>query len=110
MKFRGEDYNAELCLDLPEAFKTHKRTLTVKGRNIRITIPEGIENGQTIRIARHGGPGINGVPDGDLFITFSIANLPKYKRHGNHLFTTLDPDLFRLLTVSFYLIRCFCKA
>lgn len=94
VKYRGEDYNAGLHLDLLEASKTHKRTLTVNGKSIRITIPAGIENGQSIRIAGHGGPGINGGPDGDLYITFSVDNLPKFKRLGNDLYTTADLDLF----------------
>src|SRR6185436_7618749 len=40
-KFRGRDYNAELQLKLEEAMKTHQQTLTVNGKNIRITIPAG---------------------------------------------------------------------
>ena len=67
VKFRGEDYNAELHLDLIDAYKTHKQTMTVGGRKIRITIPAGIENGQTIKITGHGGPGINGGTGGDLY-------------------------------------------
>jgi curved DNA-binding protein len=94
VKFRGEDYTTELHLDLVDAYKTHKQTLTVNGKNIRITIPAGIENGQTIKIAGHGGKGINGGPDGDLYITFSIANHPRFKRLGNNLYTTLDLDLY----------------
>ena len=74
IKFRGEDYNTQLQLNLTDVYKTRKQTLTVNGKNIRITIPAGIENGQTIKIAGHGGPGVNGGPDGDLYITFSIAN------------------------------------
>ena len=93
-KFRGEDYNAELHLDLIDAYKTHKQTLTVNGKNIRITIPAGIENGQTIKISGHGGQGINGGPNGDLYITFSIANHPGIKRLGNNLYTTVDLDLY----------------
>jgi len=93
-KYRGEDLNAELHLELIDAFKTQKQTLTVNGRKIRITIPAGIENGQTIKIPGHGGPGINGGPDGDLYITFSIANHPKIKRLGNNLYTTCDLDLY----------------
>jgi len=93
-KFRGEDYNAELHLDLVDVYKIHQQTLTVNGKNIRITIPAGIENGQTIKISGHGGDGINGGPKGDLYITFSIANHPKFKRLGNDLFTTVDLDLF----------------
>ncbi len=94
VKFRGEDYNAQLQLSLSDAYKTHKQTLTVNGRNIRITIPAGIENGQTIKIAGHGGPGINGGPDGDLYITFSIANHPGINRMGNDLYIQVDIDLY----------------
>jgi curved DNA-binding protein len=94
VKYRGEDYQAGLHLDLIEAFKTHKQTLTVNGQNIRITIPAGIENGQTIKISGHGGKGINGGPNGDLLITFSINNHPKIKRLENNLYTTIDLDLY----------------
>jgi curved DNA-binding protein len=94
VKFRGEDYNAELHLSLADSCETHQQTLTVNNKKIRITIPAGIENGQTIKIAGHGGEGINGAPNGDLYITFMIANDPKYKRLGNDLYTWVDLDLY----------------
>lgn len=94
VKYRGEDYNAELHLDLIDAYKTHKRTLTVNREKIRITIPAGIENGQTIKITGHGGAGINGGPNGDLYITFSITNHPKIKRLGNNLYAFVDLDIY----------------
>jgi len=97
VKFRGEDYNAELHLDLLDAYKTHKQTLTVNGKNIRITVPAGIENGQTIKISGHGGQGLNGGPNGDLYITFSIANHPEFKRLGNNLYSTVDLELYTAL-------------
>ncbi len=95
VKYRGEDYNAELQLELIDAYKTHKQTLTVNGEKIRITIPAGIENGQTIKIAGHGGRGVNGGPDGDLYITFAIANHPRFKRLGNDLYMSVDLDLYK---------------
>jgi curved DNA-binding protein len=94
VKYRGEDYRAELNLSLTDAYETHKQTLTVNGHNIRITIPAGIENGQTIKIAGHGGPGINGGPNGDLYITFSIANHTRFKRLGNDIVTKAELDLY----------------
>ena len=94
VKFRGQDFNAELKLTLNDVYHTHKRTLTINGKNIRITIPAGIENGQTIKIKGHGGPGRNGGPKGDLFITFSIENNSGFKRSGDNLYKTLDLDLY----------------
>ncbi len=94
VKYRGEDYNAGLQLELTDAYKTHKQTLTVNGKKIRITIPAGIENGQTIKIPGHGGQGINGGPNGDLYIQFSIANHPYIRRLGDNLYMTVDLNLY----------------
>jgi curved DNA-binding protein len=93
-KFRGQDFNARLTLSLSDVYTTHKRTLTINGKNIRITIPAGIENGQTIKIRGHGGPGQNGGPKGDLYITFSIENDTLFKRDGNNLLKTQHLDIF----------------
>ena len=93
-KYRGEDYNAELHLELIEAFKTHKQTITVNGKKLRISIPAGIENGQTIKIPGYGGAGVNGGPNGDLYISFSISNHKTIKRLGNNLYTTVEIDLY----------------
>jgi curved DNA-binding protein len=94
VKYRGEDLNAELNLNLLDAYKTHKQTLTINGKQIRITIPAGIENGQTIKIPGHGSEGINGGPNGDLYITFSIANHEVFKRLGNNLYASVDLNLY----------------
>ena len=93
-KFRGSDYNAELHLELSDVYKTKKQTLTVNEEKIRITIPAGIENGQIIKISGHGGKGTNGGPNGDLYITFSIANHPVFKRLENNLYATVEIDLY----------------
>lgn len=93
-KFRGQDFHAEVQLNLIDAAKTHQQTLSVNGKNIRITIPAGIENGQTIKIAGHGAPGINSGPNGDLYITFSVINNSGFKREGNNLYKTIELDLY----------------
>jgi len=84
--FRGQDYNAELQLDLKEVYTTTKRTLTINAKNIRLTIPAGVKNGQQIKIKGQGGEGTNGGPKGDLFIKFSIANSTEFKRNRNDLY------------------------
>jgi curved DNA-binding protein len=73
---------------------THQQTLTVNGKNIRITIPAGIENGQVIKLKGYGAPGVNGGPAGDLYISFSITAHPQFKRSGNDLYTTVKIDLY----------------
>lgn len=93
-KYRGQDLNSEVQMSLEEAYTTHQKTFTINGKNVRITIPAGIEHGQTIKLANQGGQGTNGGPAGDVFITFSIANTPKFKRIGNDLFTTQEIDLY----------------
>ena len=93
-KYRGQDYQTEIKLNLIDALETHQQTLTVNGKNIRITIPAGIENGQVIKLKGQGAPGANGGPFGDLYITFGIANHPEFKRSGNNLSTTVKIDLY----------------
>jgi len=92
-RFRGQDYNAELQLNLTDTLTTQKQTLTVNSKNIRITIPAGVENGQTIKIAGHGGPGINNGPAGDLYITFNIQNNTAFGRENADLFKSVEIPL-----------------
>ena len=96
-KYRGQDYNAELQLSLSDAYTTHKQTLTINGKNVRITIPAGVENGQQIKLKGYGSPGANGGPNGDLFITFVIKNDTTLRREGNNLYKTEDIDLYTAL-------------
>ena len=91
--FKGQDFNAELEMDLREAYRTHKRTLSLGDRNIRITVPAGIEDGQTIKIKGYGGPGINGGPKGDLYLTFRLRNTSPFRREGAQLYRTVDIPL-----------------
>ncbi|MDX1543253.1 MAG: DnaJ domain-containing protein, partial [Christiangramia sp.] len=85
--FKGQDYNAELQLRLSEVYKSKKHTLTINGKNIRLTIPAGVENGQTIKIKGHGGPGVQGGPKGDLYITFNILNDTGFRRERENLYS-----------------------
>ena len=93
-KFRGQDYNAELKLSLRDSYTKHQQTLVVNGKNVRITIPAGVENGQVIKLKGYGAPGTNGGPAGDLYITFIIDNEPNLRRAGNDLYMNVDIDLY----------------
>ncbi len=106
-KFRGQDLNAELHLTLRDVYKAQKQTLTVNGKNIRLSFPAGIEHGQVIKISGYGAQGVNGGPNGDLYIAFSITNDTKFKREGSNLFTTIDVDLYTALLGGEVLIDTF---
>ena len=92
--YKGQDVNASLTLNLTDTLTSHQQTFTVNGKNIRITIPAGVEDGQTIKIKGHGGKGYNNGPNGDLYITFHIENNTKFEVNGADLSTTVEIDLY----------------
>jgi len=92
--FKGQDYSSELNLNLLDAYTTHKQTLTVNGKQVRITIPAGVENGQKIKLPGYGAPGPNNGPAGDLFISFNISEHPRFKRKGNDIHIQEEVDLY----------------
>jgi len=93
-KYRGQDYNSQLQLSLRDAYTTHQQTMNVNEKTVRITIPAGVENGQSIKLKGYGAPGVNGGPSGDLYLSFAIANDPRFKRKGNDLYLNEDLELF----------------
>lgn len=93
-RFKAQDYQAELHLNLEDVATTHQRTITVNGKNVRLTIPAGAENGQKIKLKGYGGPAMNGGQAGDLIITFQVATHPRFKRMGNDLHVTENLDLY----------------
>lgn len=91
---RGKDYESELHLTLRQAAEEQKQILNLNGKNIRITIPAGVADGQVIKLRGYGEPGKGDAPDGDLYITFRIKEDPTFKRIGNDLYTTTTIDLY----------------
>jgi curved DNA-binding protein len=93
-KFKGQDVSAELTLSLRDAAKTHQQTFDINGKKVRITIPAGVYDGQQIKLKGHGNPGANGGPNGDLYITFNIAEDKDFKREGDNLRSSVEIDLY----------------
>ena len=84
-------------LSLREAALTHKQVLTVNGKQVRITIPAGVANGQVVKLKGYGTEGANGGPAGDLYITFVVADDPVFKRLGDDLYEDVTVDLYTAL-------------
>ncbi|MBA2280698.1 MAG: molecular chaperone DnaJ [Acidimicrobiia bacterium] len=56
-----------------------------KARQVKVRIPAGVADGQRIRLAGRGGPGRNGGPNGDLYVTVRVADHPLFGRQGSDL-------------------------
>ena len=93
----GPDYQAELELSLEEAFQGGPRTITVNGKNLRLTIAPGVADGQSIRLRDQGGPGRNGGPSGALLITLRIRPDARYARTGDDLTQDVPVSIYKAL-------------
>ncbi|WP_462420685.1 molecular chaperone DnaJ [Salinicoccus sp. Marseille-QA3877] len=56
-----------------------------KDVDIEVTVPEGVDNGQQIRVQGHGEPGVNGGPSGDLYIVFRVRPDSRFTRDGDDI-------------------------
>ena len=57
-------------------------------KKIAVSIPAGIDNGQSVRIREKGEPGINGGPRGDLLVEVTVSRHPIFQRQDMHIFST----------------------
>ncbi len=58
-------------------------------REVKVRIPAGVADGQRIRLRGRGGPGRNGGPAGDLYVTVRVKPHPLFGRRGNDLTVTV---------------------
>ncbi len=62
---------------------------TSSKKKIQVSIPAGIDNGQSIRIREKGEPGLNGGPRGDLLVEVNVSRHPIFQRQEMHIFSTV---------------------
>ena len=92
---RGHDLNAHLSLDFDEAVQGVTTDVRLSGdtaqagRSISVRIPAGVANGQKIKLAGKGEPGLNGGPPGDLYVTVKVKSHPVFGRQGKNLAVTV---------------------
>ena len=91
--FKGGDLKASLRVGMEDILEDNKRVLTVNGKQLRVTIPAGVEDGQTLRLRGQGGSGQNGGPAGDLYITINVSIPPPYRREGANLYRSVEVPL-----------------
>jgi curved DNA-binding protein len=99
---RGEDHHAKIQLDLEDAFHGATRQLSLRvpttdaygraqlnTRTLNVRIPQGVHEGQQIRLAGQGSPGRGGAPAGDLYLEVHFKPHPHLKVDGRDLHLTL---------------------
>jgi len=124
---RGSDAEATLELSLRDAYSGVHRTVTLqtetvcprchgtgtdKGKlcrechgngvvpvtkNLDVTIPAGVRDGQRIRLAGQGGPGSSGAAAGDLYLVVRILPDPVFQRKGEDLYTEVPVSIYTLV-------------
>jgi len=91
----GQDHVARVEIDLEDAYRGGSRTIelrspemtadghvTVKPRTLRVSIPAGVTEGQQIRLAGQGSPGVGGGPPGDLLLEVNFRSHPLFEADG----------------------------
>ena len=82
---RGSDAEAELTIDFRDAVLGTTMALTVDGSRINVKIPEGVRDGQKIRLRGKGEPGSSGAPAGDLNVLIHVRPHPFFERKGDDI-------------------------
>lgn len=95
--FKGQDVNATLSVGLTDILEDNKQILSVGEKQLRVTIPAGVEDGQTLRLRGQGLPGQDGGPAGDLYITFNVTTPPGYERKAADLYKQQNVDLLTMV-------------
>ena len=98
----GQDSHARILIDLEDAYTGATRMLTmkhtelgadgrphIKERTLNVRIPKGVREGQHIRLAKQGGPGIGGGEAGDLYLEVGFNPHARYHVEGKDVYLDL---------------------
>ncbi len=94
LKTKGQDYRAEIEVSLEDAYHGAPTRIDVNGKTLQMKLKPGIKNGQVLRIKEKGGPGKNGGPKGDIYLTLIIPAHPHYVRKEDDLYCDTPVDLY----------------
>ena len=98
----GEDRHARISIDLEDSFTGTTRSITLhapeltddghvvtRNRTLKLKIPKGVRDGQRIRLAGQGGPGIGEGKSGDLFLEVEFRPDKRYRVDGDDVYLDL---------------------
>jgi DnaJ-class molecular chaperone len=94
IRMRGADRQYALTVDFLDAVNGAKQRLELApGKSLDVTIPAGVSDGQVLRLAGQGGPGLGGGPAGDALIEIHIAPHALFRREGDDILLDLPITL-----------------
>ncbi|MBD3365916.1 DnaJ domain-containing protein [candidate division WWE3 bacterium] len=89
---KGKNLYYEMRVNFADAVHGAEREIKVESGELKVKIPAGIRTGTEMKFAGKGMPGPNGIPPGDLYITFRVASPKEFQRVGDNLGTTVEID------------------
>ena len=84
-------------ISLEEAFNGTRRIIEMDGRRLEANIPRGVKTGSRVRLKGQGGPGINGGPNGDLYMRIKVREHPQFELRNGDLYTEVPVDLYTVM-------------
>lgn len=101
-QMRGGDHHARILIDLKDAYQGATRAITLRAarqdasgrlatdeRTLNVQIPKGVKEGQHIRLAGQGSPGMGGGPAGDLYLEVQFSPDPRYRMEARDVYETV---------------------
>lgn len=98
----GGDHHAKVQIDLQDSYRGGRRSIslrvpqidasghaTMQERQLDVSIPRGIRDGQHLRLAGQGGPGRGEAPAGDLYLEVEFAPHPHFRVDGRDVYLDL---------------------
>lgn len=83
---RGEDVRYRMEVDFLDAVNGGRRRVPMSdGKSLDLTVPAGINSGQTLRLRGQGMPGANGGPAGDALVEVTVGTHPIFRRDGDDI-------------------------
>ena len=87
----GSDQTAHIDVTVSDAFHGANKTIHLaNGKSLQVKIPKGITTGKKIRLSGQGGPGINGGPNGDLYLEINVVNDANFELQGKDVYVNLN--------------------
>ena len=99
---RGQDHHARIQISVEDAFLGASRSITLqvpeldnsghvrtRSHTLNVKIPAGVKEGQQIRLAGQGAPGLGDAPAGDLYLEILFAPHPIFQADGRDIYVTL---------------------